>query len=228
MKGRQEVTLLNLSSPDQEIIVKIYKIFPAKAGQFGPRSTVKVADRGGRSGRIMMIPASIKSLVEGKTYVVTGLKKLSSHDGGLLFADTRGTRLTETSDEGLEWAKFGDVTVKAQIHFISDINHKEVCVDHRHEVNKCGFCPGIGIRQTTWTMSAVIMASPLDPLADGDAEDKIFIHVDGPRLFKDDMKFNDIDRIISAAMRMDEKKVSISYDNYSGKKWAVQITDIVD
>ena len=43
-RGRAETQLVTLLKVDQEVAVRLIKIFPTKAGPFGPKSSIKVVN----------------------------------------------------------------------------------------------------------------------------------------------------------------------------------------
>ena len=210
---------------DQEVVIKVMKIFAAKKNHYGAvRSSVKVTDPAGNSARFILSSKFIKQMGEKQTYWVSGMKNIGGSDS-LLFAETRDTRVIEIADQDVDWDKFRDETTKAKVLFIADIKQLEVCLAHRIAADICEFCKSsAGYQKTVWTMSGLIVAEAID--SEGDKSLNLF--VDGPTLFRTDKKFNNLNKIHSAAEKIVGQTFIIDFDNFSGQKYAALMSEIED
>ena len=161
---------------------------------------------------------------EKQTYWVSGMKNIGGSDS-LLFAETRDTRVIEIADQDVDWNKFGEETTKAKVLFIADIKQLEVCLAHRIAADNCEFCKSsAGHQRTVWTMSGMIVAEAID----GEGDTSLNLFVDGPTLFGTDKKLNDLNKIHSAAEKIEGRTFIIDFDNFSGRKYAAMMSEIED
>ena len=155
-------------------------------------------------------------------YGVSGMKNIGQD---MFFAGTRDTCVTEIPNQDLDWAKFGDETTKAKVLFIADIKQLEVCLAQRIAANIFEFCKSSArYQKTVWTMSGLIVAEAIDHAGD----ESLNIFVDGPTLFGTNKKFNDLNKIHSAAEKIEGQTFIIDFDNFSGRKYAAMMSEIED
>ena len=224
-KDRKLTTLETLNKEDQEIIIRLIKVFPAVNKQdWGTKSACKVVDRSG--GRAMFFLKYVTDLEEGRSYKVTGMKRLTR-----IFVSTKDTRFQLQQDDDLTWAEFGEVVLRAKVEFVSDISIQQVCWAHYHQAASCSHCtksPSTN-KSVKWTMTGVMVVRPLLEDGTGDAADDVedvTINVDGTSLFGPELKLNDLNRLIAAAQRMEGLNYEIHYDIWAGKNWAAIVKKI--
>ena len=198
-------------------------MFPAVNKQdWGMKSACKVVDRSG--GRATFFIKYVPDLEEGRTYKVTGMKKLTK-----IFVSTKDTKFQLQQDDDLTWNDFGEVVLRAKVEFVSDINIQQVCQAHHHQATSCSHCTKFHSKSVKWSMTGVMVVRPLMEDGSGDAaedEEDITITVDGASLFGPEMKLNDLTRLIAAAQRMEGLNYEIHYDVWAGKNWAALVKKI--